>query len=115
MSSGKTRAPSWNERREVFDFPLSSASNETHIANNPPSSSSRLSHEVDIQELELYEQFVYAKARCGESTHRLTFERFSHMLAVRSASLCQCHGWTKVRFAVAVRDGRVGLMVIAGE
>jgi len=37
------------------------------------------------------------------------------MLAVRSASLCQVHGWTKIRFAVAVRDGRVGLMVIAGE
>jgi hypothetical protein len=55
----------------------------------------------------LYETLVEAKRRCGEPTADLSFARFHRMVAEKSETLKERAGCERVRFSVAVQDGRV--------
>ena len=56
---------------------------------------------------ELYDSFVDAKQKCGESTDGLSFPQFHRLIASKSDGLKERHGCERVRFSVAVENGHV--------
>lgn len=56
---------------------------------------------------ELYDSFVDAKQKCGESTDGLSFPQFHRLIASKSDGLKERHGCERVRFSVAVEKGHV--------
>jgi hypothetical protein len=56
---------------------------------------------------ELYDSFVEAKQKCGESVDGLSFPQFHRLIASKSDGLKERHGCDRVRFSVAVENGHV--------
>jgi hypothetical protein len=57
----------------------------------------------------VFDQFVALKARCGESTESLTFEKFASKLRDNRDALMAKHACSEVRFEVYVKDGKAAL------
>ena len=57
----------------------------------------------------LYQEFLDTKRRCGESTDRITLERFVNRLARNKQALMEQYECATVRFQVYVKDGKAAL------
>lgn len=57
----------------------------------------------------LYEKFIETKKACGESTDKLTLDRFISRLARNKESLMQTYQCKSVRFQVYIKDGKTAL------
>ena len=56
---------------------------------------------------DLYDSFVDAKQKCGESIDGLSFPQFHRLIASKYDGLKERHGCDRVRFSVAVENGHV--------
>ncbi len=59
--------------------------------------------------LQVYEEFIALKQKCGEPTENLTFERFSKKLQKNEDTLISKHACRMVRFQVYEKDGKAAL------
>jgi len=57
----------------------------------------------------LYEDFLATKRKCGESTDKITLERFINRLARNKQALVERYGCRTVRFQVYVKEGHAAL------
>jgi hypothetical protein len=64
---------------------------------------------------EIYEALVEAKRSCGEPTDDLSFPRFHHLIATKTDKLKEHLGCQKIRFSIAVEEGRVSFKAKADE
>jgi hypothetical protein len=64
---------------------------------------------------EIFQALVEAKKRCGEPTDDLSFPRFHHLIANKTDKLKEHLGCQKVRFSIAVEEGRVSFKAKAEE
>lgn len=64
---------------------------------------------------DIYEALIEAKRRCGEPTDELSFPRFHHLIATRTDKLKEHLGCDRIRFSIAVEDGRVSFKAKAEE
>lgn len=97
--------------REEGRDPVSTA--RAHVKQDQPASVSPVSFlcldahkEVGLVR-ELYDSFVEAKQKCGESVDGLSFPQFHRLIASKSDGLKERHGCDRVRFSVAVENGHV--------
>ena len=97
--------------REEGRDPVSAA--RAHVKREQPTSVAPVSfvcldahREVGLVR-ELYDSFVDAKQKCGESTDGLSFPQFHRLIASKSDGLKERHGCERVRFSVAVENGHV--------
>ena len=59
--------------------------------------------------LQVYQEFIALKQKCGEPTENLTFERFSKKLQKNEDTLISKHACRMVRFQVYEKDGKAAL------
>lgn len=64
---------------------------------------------------ELYDALIKAKQACGEVTDDLSFPRFHRMVAANTDALKAKLRCERVRFSIAIEDGRVSFKAKAGE
>ena len=64
---------------------------------------------------EVYEALIAAKKKCGEPTDDLSFPRFHHLLATKTAALKERTGCDQVRFSISIEDGRVSFKAKADK
>jgi len=64
---------------------------------------------------EIFHALVEAKRSCGEPTDDLSFPRFHHLIANKTDKLKEHLGCERVRFSIAVEDGRVSFKAKAEE
>jgi hypothetical protein len=64
---------------------------------------------------DIFEALVEAKRRCGEPTDDLSFPRFHHLIATKTEKLKEHLGCQRVRFSIAVEEGRVSFKAKADE
>jgi hypothetical protein len=57
----------------------------------------------------VYQDFVAAKQKCGESIEGFTYEKFEQTLRKNEAALVQRHGAQRVKFSVYVKEGKAAL------
>ena len=57
----------------------------------------------------VFDEFVAAKAQCGEATAGLTYEKFEGTLKKNKQSIQERHGVGQVKFTVYVKDGKAAL------
>jgi hypothetical protein len=55
----------------------------------------------------IFNALVEAKRKCGEPTDDLSFPRFHHLIATKTNKLKEHLGCQRVRFSIAVEEGRV--------
>jgi hypothetical protein len=59
---------------------------------------------------EVFESFVAAKAKAGESTTKLNYENFKKTLEKQADQLRSSRGFKDVNFGVTVKDGKVSVV-----
>ena len=67
---------------------------------------------VANEDRKVFDEFVSAKERCGESTEGVTFDRFVAKLEANRQLIASSHGCRTVRFRVFVKDGKAALKAI---
>lgn len=64
---------------------------------------------------EVYEALIAAKKKCGEPTDDLSFPRFHHLVATKTAALKERTGCDQVRFSISIEEGRVSFKAKADK
>ncbi|MCK5800850.1 MAG: hypothetical protein KAI47_26865, partial [Deltaproteobacteria bacterium] len=87
----------------------------SELAALAPNAAPPLSKEADTAESQedyfkkIFEEFVAIKRSCGETTDKLTLDRFSTKLKKNRQSLIERYGCSDVRFRVYIKDGKAAL------
>jgi hypothetical protein len=63
----------------------------------------------DPEWVNVYDEFVATKGRCGEKTEGFTFEKFQHTLRKNRDAIIKRHGVKRVKFSVYVKEGKAAL------
>ncbi|HEX8141182.1 MAG TPA: MXAN_5187 C-terminal domain-containing protein [Pyrinomonadaceae bacterium] len=70
----------------------------------------------DVQTVkQIYEALIEAKRKCGEAVDDLSFPRFHHLIATKTANLKEHLGCQSVRFSIDVEGGRVNFKAKADQ
>jgi hypothetical protein len=79
-------------------------SDETRVAAGPAAEG-----DPEAAFYRVFQEFVQARERCGESVAGLQFDRFRRRLLDSRAQITSQHGCRDVQFHVHIKEGRAGL------
>jgi hypothetical protein len=79
------------------------------LASTATQSASYADDDVNRYYRQVFDEFVLIKQQCGESTEKLTFEKFSAKLDANRSTLVEKFNCRFVKFQVYVKDGKAAL------
>lgn len=88
---------------------------KTNGASDPSPAAGAPADPLEAHYREVFDQFVSARASCGESTAELTFEKFSTKLDRSREAVMNKHGCSEVKFSVYVKNGKAALKATPGR